>query len=131
MVVALLAAMTSTSSALAGTFSRPVLLPEKAGEEAPWHFAVNDRGQAVAVTPAAGGARVYAIGASGRVGRSWLVRLPGGYGPSEESVALDDRGRIAVAISYSDGSVVAHEEHENGCCMHVAIATWHLGTPPP
>ena len=126
-----MAMMLAPGYALAATFTKPVLLPGRGSEERAWHFAVNDRGQAVAVTGSPHGTLIYPIRSSGRIGRPWLLRIPGGYSPDAESVTVDDRGRIAVALTYDDGSYVPKEEHDVGCCLHAAIATWQLGAQPP
>ena len=113
--------------ALAGTFSHPVRLPE-ARE---WHFAVNDRGTGVAIRPASGGVDISLVSSTGSLGATWLLAVPGGFEPREESVVLDDRNRIAVSMLYSDRTHIAEGEHDVGCCDHVALAAWHLGEVPP
>lgn len=125
MVICAAASLVPTT-ALAGGFTRPVRLPSD-GEE--WVFAVNDRGQALA----ASGDLVYPVGRSGRLGRPWKVTVPGGFEADVGSLALDDRGRVAAGLVYGDGSVPRGEgEHGSpGCCEHVAVVSWRLGTQPP
>jgi hypothetical protein len=115
----------------AGRLSRPVLLPAGHGS---WSFAVNDRGEAVAAREAANGVSVYQVGASGRLLRSWLVPSPPHVPQLSVSIALGPTGEVALGMIYNDGqeepSSEYHEENE-GCCTHVAVASWRLGSPPP
>ncbi len=111
-----------SSSARAGTFTRPVRLPTAYA----WTFALNDRGTALATN----GSRVYEVGRRGHLVRSWPLRVPGGYEPEVGSLVLDDRGRIAAGLRYLDGSE-AGSEHDSGCCAHDAVASWTLGQMPP
>ena len=48
------------------------------------------------------------------------------------SLSLDDRGRVAVGLSYNDFSDVPEEtEHNSICCWHAAVASWELGAGSP
>jgi hypothetical protein len=110
-----------SSSALAGTFTRPARLPTSEG----WTFALNDSGTAVATN----GSRVYEVGRRGHLIHSWPLRVPGGYEPEVGSLVLDDRGRIAAGLRYDDHSE-SGSEYNPGCCAHAAVATWILGEAP-
>jgi hypothetical protein len=110
---------------LAHGFSRPARLPSGQG---PWLFAVNDRGQALAATSDL----VYPIERSGRLGPPWQLAVPGGFSDGVTSLVLDDRGRVAAGLAYGDGSFVPEDSaHNVGCCAHVAVGSWQLGTTPP
>jgi hypothetical protein len=114
--------------ALADGFSSPVRLPSFPEGEYAWSFAVNDRGQALA----AADNRVYPVGRSGRLGRPWSFVAPDGRPEEVGSIFLDDRGRVAVGLSYNDFSDVPEElEHNSICCWHAAVARWELGTGSP
>jgi hypothetical protein len=134
LVLAVLAAGVLTGVARAGRFWPPVRLPGSE-EEPEWHFAVNDRGQAVAVR--FGGAErekarvlVYPIRHSGRLGRPWRLDVPDILPPEPApTVALDDRGRVAVAIDVEERG--SEGEHSFGSGEHVAFASWRLGSRPP
>lgn len=113
------------TTALAGSFTRPVRLPEGG----PWLFALNDRGQALATD----GSLVYPVERSGRLGDPWKVTVPGGFEAYVDSLALDDGGRVGAGLAYSDGSVPPGEGEYGGpgCCAHVAVVSWKLGAKPP
>lgn len=116
-VVMLSAVAASTALAYAGSFSRPVRLRgETTADALVWAFAVNNQGQAVAAEGTAHGIAVYPVGSSGRLGKPWQVKLPGGLSGGETSVTLGPHGRIAVGAIYQHG---------------VAIASWTLGETPP
>jgi hypothetical protein len=119
----------TSSSAAAGTFSRPVRPPSGHGYIIPWLLAINDRRQAVAST----GNLVYEIARSRKLSRPWRMTTPDGhFGPSVGSIALDDRGRIAVGMVYSDETDIPEDlAHNYICCSHVAVASWRLGATPP
>lgn len=114
------------ATALAGSFTRPVRLPGTGGG---WLFALNDRGQALATD----GNLIYPVERSGRLGHPWKVTVPGGFKAYLGSLALDDRGRVAAGLIYSDESVPPGEGEYGspGCCARVAVASWKLGTKPP
>ncbi len=130
-VLVLSAVAASSALASAGSFTEPVRL--QSAPSLVWDFAVNDRGQAVAVEGNAHGASVYPVGRKGHLGKPWQVKLPGGFPGGETSVTLDSRGRIAVGILYQDDTAEPiHEYHGGpGCCLRVAIASWKLGSKPP
>lgn len=113
------------TTALAGSFTRPVRLPA-VGE---WVFAVNDRGQALG----AYGDLVYPVERSGRLGRPWKVTVSGGFAAIVGSLVVDDRGRVAAGLVYSDKSVPRGEGEYGSpaCCERAAVASWKLGTKPP
>ena len=119
------------ASACAGTFTRPVLLPSSERESlwSSWVFAMNSRGGAIATN----GLRVYEVGPRARLGRSWPLRVEGGFAPRSLTLTLDDRGRVLAGLVYGDGSGSRPDpEHEGPpCCAHVALTSWQLGTPPP
>jgi hypothetical protein len=107
----------STALAHAGSFSRPVRLRDGTAADAlAWTFAVDNQGQAVAAEGTAHRITVYPSGDSGRLGKPWQVKLPGGFPGGETSVTLGSHGRIAVGAIYQRG---------------VAIASWMLGEAPP
>jgi hypothetical protein len=126
LVLSAVAAFSAVASA--ETFSQPVRLSSAPGLV--WDFAVNDRGQAVAVEGNAHGASVFPIGRNGHLGKPWQVKLPGGFPGSETSVTLDSRGRIAVGILYQDDTAEPNQRTP-GCCLRVAVASWKLGSKPP
>ena len=126
LVLSAVAAFSAVASA--ETFSRPVRLPS--APSLVWDFAVNDRGQAVAVEGNAHGASVYPIGRRGHLGKPWQVKVPGGFPGDETSVTLDSRGSIAVGILYQDDTAEPSHEYP-GCCLRVAVASWKLGSKPP
>ena len=117
LVLAMLALAGLAGVACAGRFSVPVRLPG-AGEYSEWRFAVNDRGQAVAVR--FGGTAhghnqllVFAITRSGRLARPARLEVPGiPIYPSAPTVTLDDRGRLAVAIDVEEHA--ANGPHSSG-----------------
>jgi hypothetical protein len=122
----------SSAGASAGTFSTPARLPGSYGE---WRFAVNNRGEAVGVLVSGDHAVVAQLTRSGHIERSWPLALPGRVAKAVlASIALGEHGSVAVGVLYSDGQRRDEPEypHEDpGCCDHIAIATWHLGKPPP
>ncbi len=132
LVLAMLALAGFAGVAGAGKFSLPVRLPGSGESE--WRFAVNDRGQAVAVR--FGGTAhghnqllVFAITRSGRLARPARLEVPGiPIYPSAPTVTLDDRGRLAVAIDVEEHA--ANGPHSFGSGEHVAIASWRLGEHP-
>jgi hypothetical protein len=118
------------TAALAGSFSAPVRLPTKFAE---WRFAVNDRREAVGVYGSEEGIVVVQLGRSGELRRSWLLQVPPHVGYPFASVALGERGKIAVGVSYNDGQLKDSEEPHGppGCCQRIAISSWRLGQSPP
>jgi hypothetical protein len=129
-ILALCGALTGLTpvAVLARGFSRPVELPSGHGYVLPWTFAINDRGQALA----ASGGHVYPVEATGRLGTPWPLAVPGGFEPSVGSLVLDDRGRVAAGIYYSDYSDTPEDSaHNPTCCAHVAVASWEFGNSPP
>jgi hypothetical protein len=123
----------SAAPARAGTFSPPFPLPH--GHE--WHFAVNDRGEGGAVTASNTGPVFYPLSPKGGIGAPTPLLIPEtllmSYPPLEGSVAIDDRGRVAVGLLFKDATEPPSEvEHGGtGCCGRVALASWLLGAPPP
>jgi hypothetical protein len=119
--------------ALAGSFSAPVGLP--GSQDTEWHFAVNDRGEAVGVHGSEKGALFYALQATGGLGSPTEIEIPGNFASTKQSVAIDPRGRVAVGLLYRDDTVVPsreYKEHEGpGCCGRVALSSWQLGQQPP
>ncbi len=111
----------SPSWAFTGRFTAPVRLPTR---DQTWQFAVNDRGQAVGAYGTRAGAVVAELARSGRIEHSWTVGVPAHVGGVYATIALDDRGEVAVAVSYEDGQ-------SEGCCRHIAVAAWRLGKRPP
>ncbi len=111
----------SPSWAFTGRFTAPVRLPTR---ETIWQFAVNDRGQAVGAYGTRAGAVVTRLARSGRIEHSWTVGVPAHVGGVYATIALDDRGEVAVAVEYTDGQ-------SEGCCLHIAVAAWRLGERPP
>jgi hypothetical protein len=107
---------------LAVGFTRPVGLPSTGR----WLFALNDRGHALA----ASGNLVYPVDSSGRLGRPWRLTAPGGLPAYVGSIVLDDSGRVAAGLLYSDNTREGGY-HEAGCCAHVGVASWLLGARPP
>jgi hypothetical protein len=131
LLVSALAAF-SPMAAPAGTFSTPARLPGTYGE---WRFAVNNRGEAVGVLVSEDHAVVAQLMISGQIKRSWPLALPGHVAKATlGSIALGERGGVAVGVLYSDGQrseEPGRPHEERGCCNHIAIATWHLGKAPP
>ncbi|MGH2864490.1 MAG: hypothetical protein ACRDJX_04485, partial [Solirubrobacteraceae bacterium] len=128
---ALLTLAAVSSAALAGQFSTPVPLPRS--EQEAWRFAVNDRGQAIAARFSDGDrVLVYPVARSGRLGRPWHLAVPGFLirGDRAPAVALNGRGRVAVALSVEE-TRPGPAEHSLGSGEHVAIASWQLGAKPP
>lgn len=119
--------------ALAESLSEPVRLP--GGQDTEWHFAVNDRGEAVGVRGSEKGALFYALEATGRLGSPTEIGIPGNFASTKQSVAIGPRGRVAVGLLYRDDTVVPsgeYKEHEGpGCCGRVALSIWQLGQQPP
>ncbi|MHB1538296.1 MAG: hypothetical protein ACYCYN_07325 [Solirubrobacteraceae bacterium] len=111
----------SPSVAFVGHFTAPVRLPTRGVE---WRFAVNDRGQAVGAYGTQAGVVVARLARSGRIEHSWTVGVPAHVGGVYATIALDDRGEVAVAVEYADGQ-------SEGCCGHIGVAAWRLGKRPP
>jgi hypothetical protein len=123
----LLTILVAAPSAEAGTFSRLRRLPS--GHPERWSFATNDQGAGVAAREVGNGVLVYPVSRSGHLGRPRRWALPSE--PVMTSIALDDRGRVALASVFLDGTFLAEEEHQVSCCERVAAASWRLGTAPP
>jgi hypothetical protein len=135
------------ATALAGGFSAPVPLEGALAGHA-WHLAVNDRGEAVAVSisqgqgyctgeslPAPGQVVLQRVGNSGLIGQPQTLTMPGFFNiadSQEPSVTLDDSGHVAVGLVYQDGtSPSSCEPHSRECCAQAAIVTWQLGSGTP
>jgi hypothetical protein len=129
-----LCALTAVSTAVAGTFSSPVLLPGGQGGE--WQFAVNDRGEGGAVRGSEESPLFYALQGGGVASPVPLpiprkFRLP--FPSQDRSIAIDPRGRVAVGLVLDDGTEApSNVEHGSaGCCGRAAIVSWQLGQQPP
>ncbi|HTA15333.1 MAG TPA: hypothetical protein VK781_10810 [Solirubrobacteraceae bacterium] len=96
---------------------------------------MNDRGEAVGVHGAEKGALFYALEATGGLGGPIEIGIPGNFASTKQSVAIGQRGRVAVGLLYRDDTVVPsreYKEHEgSGCCGRVALSSWQLGQQPP
>ncbi len=119
-------AVIAPAPASAARFTPPVRLP---GKPAHWRFAINDRGQAVALA----GDAVYPIAASGALGAPWKIQIPGAVAIESGNIALDDQGHVAVGIEYDDGEYAGAQENHGAppCCGQIAVDAWTLGSAPP
>jgi hypothetical protein len=121
----------SPSSALAGRFSAPVRIPTS---ESIWDFAINTRGEAVAVQGAGNGLRLYSLGTGSSFERAWPLEVARGYslGTGSESVSYGDSGGVALGLSYFDSNepISPGPHGPPRCCLDAAIASWQLGDEP-
>ena len=136
MALAALALAQLATPAVAGEFSPPLPLPTPEGEG--WTLAVSDRGEAVAVSesgeeewcagwprPPLGRLVLLRILPSGRIEPVQSAAVPGFFHyDGRPTAAVDDQGRVAVGLSFEDGtSPSGCEYHDSDCCRAVAFAT--------
>jgi hypothetical protein len=121
-------AVVPSAFGFAGSFTPPIRTAF--GQAEPWQFAVNSRGQAVAVR----GLEVFPVDKKGHLGKPWEVKLPQATYIFETSVTMDSGGRIALGILYQDSTaprITGGKEGLPGCCLRAAVVTWRLGEKPP